>query len=126
MKYGNAEAKYHNKKIQHGDEVFDSQHELHRWLELILLQRAGKITDLRRQVKYELVPVQREPDQYGIHGGLRKRGKVIEKAVSYTADFVYRENGETVVEDAKGVRTDKYIIKRKLMLWVHGIRVREV
>ena len=61
-----------------------------------------------------------------IHGGLRKRGKVIEKPVSYTADFVYKENGETVVEDAKGVRTDKYIIKRKLMLWVHGIRVREV
>ena len=50
MKYGNAEAKYHNKKIRHGDEVFDSQHELHRWLELILLQRAGKITDLRRQL----------------------------------------------------------------------------
>lgn len=46
MKYGNAETKYHNKKIRHGDEVFDSQHELHRWLELILLQRAGKITDL--------------------------------------------------------------------------------
>ncbi len=126
MKYGNAETKYHNKKNRHGDEVFDSQHELHRWLELMLLQRAGKITDLRRQVKYELVPAQREPDQYGVHGGLRKRGKVIEKAVSYTADFVYKENGETVVEDAKGVRTDKYIIKRKLMLWVHGIRVREV
>ena len=126
MKYWNAETKYHNKEIRHGDEVFDSQHELNRWLELILLQRAGKITDLRRQVKYELVPAQREPDQYGVHGGLRKRGKVIENSVSYVADFVYIENGETVVEDAKGVRTDKYIIKRKLMLWVHGIRVREV
>lgn len=120
------QAKYANQKITVAGETFDSKREFRRYQELLLLQRAGKITDLRRQVKYELVPAQREPDQYGVHGGLRKRGKVIENSVSYVADFVYIENGETVVEDAKGVRTDKYIIKRKLMLWVHGIRVREV
>lgn len=52
--------------------------------------------------------------------------KIVERAVKYKADFVYKENGETVVEDTKGVKTKDYIIKRKLMLWVHGISIREV
>ena len=120
------QTKYANQKTTVLGETFDSKREFRRYQELILLQKAGRISDLRRQVPFELIPSQREPDQYGVRGGIRKRGKVIEKSVSYVADFVYRENGETVVEDAKGVRTEKYIIKRKLMLWVHGIRVREV
>jgi Protein of unknown function (DUF1064) len=50
-----------------------------------------------------------------------------ERAVEYRADFVYRDKvGELVVEDAKGVRTKDYVIRRKLMLSVHGIRIREV
>jgi hypothetical protein len=78
------------------------------------MQRAGVISDLRLQVPYELIPAQRID------------GKVVERAVNYIADFVYMENGVTIVEDAKGCRTKEYILKRKMMLWRHGIRIREV
>lgn len=89
--------------------VFDSKAEFIRWCELRLLERAGKIADLQRQVKYELIPKQKG-----------------ERACTYVADFVYIDSdGNTVVEDTKGVRTDAYRIKRKLMLWVHGIKIKE-
>ena len=106
--------KYGNKKITVGGETFDSRREYDRYRELVLLVRAGKIHDLVRQVKFELVPAQREGK------------KVVERAVYYIADFVYWEGDEMIVEDAKGVRTDVYIIKRKLMLQEHGIKIREV
>ena len=115
--------KYNAKKIA----GFDSKKEWRRYGELTTLERAGKITDLRTQVKYILIPAQREPDIMGPRGG-RKPGKLIEHECSYVADFVYHDlaTGETVVEDTKGFRTKEYIIKRKLMLWVHGIKIREV
>ena len=116
--------KYNALKVQALDGTFDSKKEMRRYRELQWLERAGQITDLRRQVKYVLIPTQREPEKSGPRGG-RIRGKVIEKEAAYYADFVYTQNGETVVEDAKGARTDTYIIKRKLMLWVHGIRILE-
>jgi hypothetical protein len=106
--------KYGNRKVTVDGEVFDSRKEYARYRELALLQRAGQISDLRRQVKYELLPTQ------------RVNGRMVERACVYIADFVYRENGSEVVEDAKGFRTKDYIIKRKLMLYIHGIRVREV
>ena len=97
-------------KPQHG---FDSRREERRYQELLLLERAGKITDLRRQVKFELVPAQYE------------NGKCIERATNYYADFVYTEGRQLVVEDCKGYQTDMYKLKRKLMLWIHHIRIRE-
>ena len=106
--------KYRNQKIAVGNDVFDSVKEYTRYRELVLLQRAGHITGLRRQVSFELIPAQREG------------GKIVERACNYAADFVYEENGKTVVEDTKGFRTKDYIIKRKLMLYVHGIRIKEV
>lgn len=118
-------SKYHSKKITVNGEVFDSRKEYRRFCELSLLQRAGTITELSRQVEFELIPAQREPDTVGVRGGIKK-GKTIELAVKYVADFVYKENGKTVVEDTKGFKTKDYIIKRKLMLWVHGIRIKEI
>lgn len=95
---------------------YDSRKEHRRANELKMLQRAGAIANLREQVPFLLIPAQRGDD-----------GKVIERACSYIADFVYTDNstGCTVVEDTKGVRTKEYIIKRKLMLHVHGIRITE-
>ena len=104
--------------------TFDSIKEYRRFCELSLLEKAGKVTDLQRQVKFVLIPTQREPDTIGKRGGLKK-GKTIEQECSYVADFVYVRDGETVVEDSKGFRTADYKIKRKLMLWVHGIRIKE-
>lgn len=109
-------AKYGNKKTTLNGMTFDSKKEARRYSELLLLERAGAIHNLQTQVKYVLIPSQRDP----------VTGKVIERECAYKADFVYTENGETVVEDTKGFRTKDYIIKRKLMLKVHGIRIREV
>ena len=118
--------KYHAHKCKVGDEVFNSRKELRRYEELCLLEKAGHIKNLRREVKYILIPAQREVIW---KNGRPRHGKVIERECSYIADFVYEENGQTVVEDVKGgnaTKTDKYIIKRKLMLYMHGIRIREV
>lgn len=117
-------SKYHSRKVINDEGVFDSRKEYKRWLELKALERAGKITDLQRQVCIELIPCIREPDTIGKRGG-RKQGKVIERKASYIADFSYMENGEHIVEDVKGVRTKDYILKRKLLLWRYGIKVRE-
>lgn len=94
---------------------YDSKKEHSRANELKLMQRAGIISNLREQVKYVLIPTQRDPD-----------GNLLEKECSYYADFVYNRDGVTVVEDTKGVRTPEYKIKRKLMLQVHGISIVEI
>ena len=117
--------KYYSKKVTRDGITFDSLKEARRYSELLLLERAGAIHDLKRQVEYVLIPAQREPDKVGVRGGIIK-GKTIEQKCSYVADFVYTEDGKTVVEDTKGFKTKDYIIKRKLMLYVHGIRIREV
>ena len=106
---------------------FDSIKEAQRFRELQLLERAGEITDLQRQVKFILIPAQREPDRVGSRGGIIK-GKLIERECVYIADFVYHipECSKPIVEDTKGYKTKEYIIKRKLLLWVHGIKIKEI
>lgn len=111
--------KYHSVRVRTPDgQVFDSKREMARYTDLKLLEAAGRISGLRRQVKYELIPAQKD----------LKTGKVIERPVTYKADFVYTDaaTGCEVVEDAKGVRTKEYVIKRKLMLQKYDIQVREV
>lgn len=109
-------SKYNNKKTVVNGQVFDSKKEATRYKELLLLEKAGAIHDLRMQVKFTLIPAQRD----------EATGKVVERECSYKADFVYEEDGKTVVEDVKGFRTKEYVIKRKLMLWRYGIKIREV
>lgn len=125
--------KYNNRTVTTPDgEVFDSKREALRYMDLKALEKYGAIRDLKRQVPFELIPVQREESgkvyKRGPKKGQPKPGKVIEKSVDYYADFTYRDSstGEFVVEDAKGVKTKEYIIKRKLLLHVHGIRIKEV
>jgi hypothetical protein len=125
--------KYHASKITRDGITFDSVREYRRFCELSLLERAGEIQDLRRQVEYELIPAQYEEIptgeiyKRGDRKGQPKMKRVcIEKSVSYVADFVYTENGQIVVEDTKGFKTKDYIIKRKLMLWLHKIKIKEV
>lgn len=108
-------SKYNAQKTTVDGITYDSRKEAIRAQELRLMLRAGIISNLREQVPYELIPAQK--NEYG---------KVIERAVIYKADFVYGEKGKTVVEDTKGVRTKEYVIKRKLMLYEYGIRIREV
>ena len=112
----NQRRKYGNKKVELDGVVFDSAKEAKRWSELVLLQKAGEINFLRRQVPFELIPKQTIDD------------KVVERACTYIADFVYMEKGkkELTVEDTKGFKTPEYIIKRKLMLREYGIRIMEI
>lgn len=110
--------KYGAKKTVMFQQVFDSKKEAERWLVLKSAEYLGEVRDLQRQVKFELIPAQ-------VSNGEKLR------ACSYFADFVYVNSaGETVVEDTKGYRRgaayDLFMVKKKLMLQVHGLYVREV
>lgn len=121
--------KYYNKKTCIDGTEFDSLKEARRYQELKLMERARIIQDLDMQVRFELIPAQYEEiERYGKKGQkLKPKRKIIEYPVVYVADFTYTdENGNFVCEDTKGFKTKEYILKRKLMLWVHGIRIREV
>ncbi len=110
-------SKYGAQKTTFQGRTFDSKREAERFAELRYMQMGKLISGLECQVKFELIPNQKD-----------ESGKVIERAVTYIADFVYTDlkTGEQIVEDAKGCKTKEYIIKRKLMLHVHGIRIKEV
>ena len=120
--------KYQNHKAIVDGITFDSRREARRYSELKLLERAGQITDLELQKVYELIPAQYETyARYGKKGQRIKDGRrCLEKSCTYIADFVYKENGQTVVEDTKGERTEVYNIKRKMMLYFYNIRIREI
>ena len=107
-----------------------SKKEAARKRELELLERAGKIENLRCQVPFELIPAQREPSTIGKRGGI-KPGKCIEKSCKYVADFVYIDkDGNQIVEDVKGYKGGEayklFVLKRKMMLWRYGIKIREI
>ena len=122
--------KYHSKKTVIDGITFDSKKEAERYSELKLLERCGAISNLELQKIYELIPAQYEIyERYGKNGQRLKDGKkCIEKSCVYKADFVYIDNetGQQVVEDVKGFRTKEYKIKKKLMLYIHGIKIKEV
>lgn len=112
-------AKYQNKKTIADNRLFDSKKEALRYLYLRQMEREGVIRGLECQRVFELIPSQRDAETK----------RVLERACSYKADFCYIDgSGRMVVEDVKSpaTKTPEYIIKRKLMLWVHKIRVREV
>jgi predicted DNA binding CopG/RHH family protein len=99
-------SKYGNRKVVVDGIRFDSQREADRWQELKLMQAAGEISELERQVRFPL----------------RVKGQEI---CCYIADATYRKDGKLVVDESKGVRTREYIIKRKLMFALYGIEILE-
>ena len=103
-------SKYGNRKVTLYGMTFDSKKEAERYLFLRSEQLEGRIRDLCCQVSFEIIP---------------RVGK--EREVKYIADFTYRDkDGNIVVEDVKGFKTDVYKLKKKLMLWRFGIEVKEV
>lgn len=99
--------------------TYASKKEAQRHHELVLLERAGIISELRRQVKFELIPAQ------------RMDGKCKERAASYIADFTYKDKEKKLhVEDVKGYKKGQayaiFTLKRKLMLYIHGIEIEEI
>ena len=126
--------KLRNQKVTRGDKTFDSKREADRYDELAMMEKQGIICNLEWQKEYLLIPAQyKTVEQYGKSGNRIKDKKVLlERKVTYVADFVYEKDGETIVEDSKGYRNPssapyaKFVLKRKLMLWVHGIKITEV
>lgn len=106
-------SKYRNKKVEVDGIKFDSKKEAARYRELKLLERCGAISELQLQVKFVLIPKQKG-----------------ERECSYYADFVYKnDKDEVIVEDVKAspkYQTDVYKIKKKLMLYVHNIKIQEI
>lgn len=105
-------SKYRARKTTVDGITFDSKREADRYLVLKGMEADGSIKDLRRQVRYELVPAFNADGRHY-------------RPVYYVADFVYVENGKEVVEDVKGVRTDVYRLKSKLFARRYGVAIRE-
>ena len=109
-------SKYGNVKTEVNGVKYDSKKEAKRAQELEVQERLGLITNLERQKKFVLQP------------SFKFLGKTI-REIAYVADFVYIENGVQVVEDVKSPATRKnpiYTLKKKMMMYVHGIEVKEV
>lgn len=121
--------KYNARKIEYNGVIFHSKKECLRFKELLALEKSGEIQNLQMQVKYVLIPAQRDKETVNSKGKTVK-GKVLERECAYIADFVYEKDGETVVEDVKGFRRSQayslFVIKRKLMLERYGISVQEI
>lgn len=121
--------KYKNKKVTIDGKTFDSKKEANRYFNLKLLEKGGAIKNLQTQVKYVLIPAQYEgTGEYYTRGKYKgeEKKRLVEKEISYRADFVYEQDGQTIVEDTKGFKTDVYVMKRKMMLYFHNIKIREV
>ena len=126
MKLFRKKTKFNNKKIENADGVFDSIGEYERWLVLKDAQRRGEIFNLRRQVKYVLLPTQYRTEVVHLKTKDKVVKRVAEREVTYTADFVYDKLLDVVVEDYKGYPNDRWPLKKAMMLYFHGIAIREV
>lgn len=132
--------KFNNKKMKTPDGVFDSKGEWQRWLFLKDAERQGLIKDLQRQVKFVLIPTQYRDEVVHLKTKDKIVKRVAEREVTYTADFVYRKQTKEidnnllghievwskVVEDYKGYPNDRWPLKKAMMLYFHGIAIREV
>lgn len=121
--------KYGNNKIKNAYGNFDSSLEWGRYLFLSNREKGGEITNLRRQVEYLLIPAQYGTEIRHLKTKDKEVRVLLERPCSYIADFVYERNGKTIVEDCKGAKaiiTETAKIKKKLLLWVHGIELRYI
>ena len=103
-------SKYGNKRTEVDGITFDSRKEAERYCDLKMMERAGMISDLELQKKFEIIP---KTDKF--------------RACHYIADFVYTTHGgKVVIEDVKGCRTKDYLIKKKLVYAKYGIEITEI
>lgn len=122
----NPKHKFNNKKMSTPDGEFDSKGEWQRWIFLKEAEKNGQISNLSRQVKYTLIPTQYRTEIVHLKTKDKEVKRVAEREITYTADFVYEKDGKTVVEDFKGFPNDRWPLKKSMMLYFHGIEVREV
>ena len=118
--------KYRNKKIEFDGILFDSKKEGLYYLKLKDMQRNGEITNLRLQVPYELLPAIYKDEIVHLKTKDKTIKKLVQRPVTYVADFVYTKDGQEYVIDVKGMRLPDYILKKKMMLALNGINIIEV
>lgn len=121
--------KYGNKKVVNQYGSFDSKKEFERYLVLLDMEKKGEISNLERQVPYEIIPAQYEVVSIQLKMKVKKQKRIKERATYYYADFTYVKDGSTVVEDVKAsaqFQDEVYRLKRKLMLYVHNITINEI
>lgn len=118
--------KFNNRKFENKDGRWDSNGEYQRWLFLRDQERQGFINNLQRQVKFVLLPTQYRDEVVHLKTKDKVVRRVAEREVTYTADFVYEKDGKVVVCDFKGYPNDRWPLKKAMMLYFHGIAVREV
>lgn len=119
--------KFRPKPIETEYGHFDSTSEYQRYLLLLDMERNGEITDLKRQVTFELLPQQTKVVRKQLKTKIKEVIKVVEQDVNYTCDFTYYKDGEYVVEEFKGSKyciDDSIRIKKKLLYYVHGIELK--
>ena len=118
--------KYHATKVVFDGITFDSKKEGLYYLRLKDMQRCGEISDLRLQVSYELLPPIYKDEVVHMKTKDKVVKKLIQRAVTYVADFVYMKDGKECVVDTKGMRLADYILKKKMMLALKGIEIIEI
>lgn len=118
--------KYHNKKVEYEGIVFDSLKEKRRYCQLQIMEKSGIISDLRLQVPFELIPAVYEDEVIQMKTKSKVKKRCVQRATTYVADFVYKRDGKTIVEDTKGFRTKEYELKKKMMRAFLGIIINEI
>lgn len=119
-------SKYHAVKVTVDGITFDSKAESKRYVILKEMEGRGEISNLRRQVSYELVPPMYEEQVKKLKTKDKIVNKCVQRAVNYKADFVYEKDGKLIVEDVKGGKatmTQEFKLKRKLMKYVYNIDI---
>lgn len=123
--------KYNNTKVEIDGIKYDSKKESQRNAYLELMQKQGLISDLKRQVVFELIPTIYEDKVVHLKTKDKIVQRVAQKAVTYKADFTYVKDGELVVEDVKASASyaaldQTFILKEKMMRYFHGIVIKRV
>ena len=118
--------KYHAKKVNILGIEFDSKKEGMRWLLLKDMERQGLISNLQRQVPFELLPAIYEDVTVHLKTKDKIERRLKQRSVNYIADFTYTKDGKQIVEDTKGLRLPEYILKKKMMLALLNIEISEI
>jgi hypothetical protein len=121
--------KYNNTKVEFDGIKFDSKKEMQRYLALKDAQEKGLISDLKLQVRFELIPAVKEEYVEHLKTKDRIKTRTLQLPITYTCDFLYIKDGETIVEDVKAspkMLPKEYTLKKKMMFALKGIKIKEV
>ena len=123
-------SKYGNRKVIDGNgNKFDSKKEKDRYCELLMMEKAGLIQNLQRQVHFELLPAMYENVVIELKTKFKEERKCVYRATEYIADFTYIQDGQEIVEDVKAsihFQDPVYKLKKKMMYYIHNIKIKEV